>query len=46
MVENVASKRVLAPRPAAVGGGIIGVGVFFITVFVYLRVAVCNVFLK
>jgi hypothetical protein len=43
MVESVASKRVLAPHPAV---GIIGVGVFFVTVFVYLRIPLWNVFLK
>jgi hypothetical protein len=45
MVESVASKTVLDPHSA--GAGIIGVGVFFVTVFfVYLRIALCDVILK
>ena len=46
MVGSVASKRVLDPHPATAGAGIIGVVVFFVAVFVYLRIPVCDVVLK
>jgi hypothetical protein len=39
------AKTVLDAHPRA-GAGIIGVDVFFVTVFVYIRIAVCDVFLK
>lgn len=39
------AKTVLDAHPTA-GAGISGVDVFFVTVFVYIRIPVCDVFLK